>query len=83
MTPYPELRHFDALIGSLLAKGNVLVDGGFLPTQAGWVCHFATPLDAEVVRAFVEADPHDVEYVEADDLVHCRHCWGAVIGIRA
>jgi hypothetical protein len=51
-----------------------------VPGQSGWVCHFAAPLDAQAVRVFIEADPHDVEFIAAEDTVHCHHCWGAIIG---
>jgi hypothetical protein len=83
MMPDSELSHFDPLIAALVANGNRAIDTGFVPSQAGWMCHFDSPLDAEVVRNFIAADERDVVYVEADDMVHCPDCWGAVIGGRA
>jgi hypothetical protein len=80
VTTDSDLRHFDKLIESLVVSGNSVLDGGFVPTQGGWECHFAGPLDRFVVQHFVDGDPHDVSFDSSTDTVHCRHCWGAVVG---
>jgi hypothetical protein len=75
-----ELGHFDALVSALLAAGNTLVDGGFVPSQGGPVCHLTEPLDPGIVATFVETAPEWLSYDRGADTVHCRHCWGAVVG---
>jgi hypothetical protein len=75
-----ELRHFDELLSALLAGGNTLIDGGFVPSQGGPVCTLAEPLDPDIVARFIETDPERLSYDREADTVHCRHCWGAVIG---
>lgn len=74
VTTDPDLQHFDQLIESLVASGNSVLNGGFVPTQGGWECHFADPLDLSVVQGFIDGDPHDVSFDSSADLVHCSHC---------
>jgi hypothetical protein len=83
MSVDPELRHFEPLVAALVASGNALADGGFVPSQGGPVCHFVGRLNAAVVEDFVTSDPDRLSYDAETDTVHCRHCWGAVIGGRA
>jgi hypothetical protein len=78
-----ELRHLDSLVAALVESGNALRDSGFVPSQGGPECHFRDPLDLTVVRPFVEADRERLSYDATTDAVHCRHCWGAIIGRSA
>lgn len=75
-----ELRHLDSLVAALVESGNALCDSGFVPSPSGPECRFRDPLDLTVVRRFVEADRGRLSYDATTDSVHCRHCWGALIG---
>lgn len=77
-----ELRHLDPLLAMLGARGNAMVDGGFVPSPGGPVCYFERPLDRSVVVQFLASD-RSLSYDEATDTVHCRHCWGAITGGHA
>jgi hypothetical protein len=75
-----ELRHFDPLIEALVLSGNTLLHGGFIPSHGGPVCYLERPLDVAIVESLVAVDPKRLSYDPVQDVVHRRHCWGAVFG---
>lgn len=77
-----ELAHVRQAIDRLERSGFATVDGGLRPTQGGWECAFAAPLDPEAVRSAVELDDR-LQFDEQLDEVFCSHCWTTLYGADA
>ena len=77
-----EWDHLQVVVDGLVASGNSVVDAGFRPTQGGWECGLARPLDPAVARDLTEADAR-TSYDPDRDEIFCRHCWTVIYGGRA
>jgi hypothetical protein len=77
-----EWDHLGAAVAALVAAGNEVVGAGFRPTQGGWKCELAAPLDPEVATALAAADAR-MHFSPADDELFCEHCWTTIYGAQA
>lgn len=73
-------RHLLPLVDALVANGNAVVGNGFCPTQAGYECEMANPLDFDVLSSLVPADEPSVHLSPGSDLLWCTHCWASLFG---
>ena len=75
----PVWKHLEPLVQRLVDLGNAVVHGGFRPTQRGWECGLAEPLDVVVAQEAVGADER-LEFDAGRDELTCRHCWTSLAG---
>lgn len=73
-------RHLLPLVDGLVANGNAVVASGFSPTQGGYECEMAKPLDFTVLRSLVPADDTNIHLSPDGDLLWCSHCWASLFG---
>jgi hypothetical protein len=73
-------RHLTRLVDALVANGNAVVGDGFSPTQGGYECEMAEPLDFNVLRPLVSAGDKSTHLSPESDLLWCSHCWASVFG---
>lgn len=75
----PVWKHLESLVQRLVDSGNTVVHGGFRPTQGGWECGLAEPLD-DVVAQEAAAANERLDYDARRDELTCRHCWTLIAG---
>jgi hypothetical protein len=78
----PEWEHLEALVKALTAAGNLVVSGGFRPSQGGMYCEMRDRLDPDVLASWVSRDDR-LSYDVAADELSCRHCWASIFGADA
>ena len=76
-------RHLLPLVDALLAAGNALephpaTHEPFRPSQGGYYCQLAKPIDFDVVRDLALSEM--VHLVEHADYIWCEHCWAEIRG---
>lgn len=67
------------IVEFLVRLGNVTLDGGFLLTQAGWICRLQRPIDFEAVRSEFEI-PASIDLSETHDGILDRLSWCYIEG---
>lgn len=78
----PEWQHLEKAVQEFVDGGNWVLDRGFRPTQGGWQCSLAQPLDVQIGRRAAEVDM-GLAFDEEQDELFCRHCWTVVAGGEA
>lgn len=71
--------HLGSAVEAFVRAGNRELANGFRPTQGGWECTLAHPLDPSVAAELVAVDDRLAFDPHADELV-CRHCWAVILG---
>ena len=67
------------LVSALTDSGNVLLDGGFRLSQAGWICRLANPIDFDLIQSQFEF-PENIALSKETDTILDRNSWCAVEG---
>ena len=76
----PDWAHLDVIAEELARDGNPR-ETPFQPSQGGWWCSMARPLNPATVRRFIGEDLR-LDYDEAGDVLSCRHCWASIYGAK-
>lgn len=64
-------RHLVPVVDALVADGKAFVGATFSPTQGGFDCRMARPLDFELLRTVVSGTDKNIHLAPSSDLLWC------------
>lgn len=69
------------VVHALVGRGNVAIQGGFAPSQAGWFCYFRDRLDWAFLRSHFDFAP-GIRTDELNDAIVDEGTWCTIAGSR-